>query len=353
MSICWKTLGFRSALDALYYSGAHRLLAPLSRGVGLVYMLHRVVPERGDPFQPNHFLEVSPQFLEQAIVRTRAAGVEFVSIDTAHERLKACAFDRRFAVLTFDDGYRDNLENALPILKRHEVPFTIYASSGIADASCELWWIAVERIVAACDSVAIDFEGHRETVPCATTSEKNAAYRRLCHWLSVELDEAAQRRAIRQLAQEADLDLDQMCRSLAMDWDELRRIAAEPLATIGAHTLGHHAVARLERHEAERQISADADRLEAELGERPTHFAYPYGSSFAAGRRDFEIAERLGFKTAVTTRPGQLFSEHGAHLTALPRVSLNGDYQKARYVEMFLGGAPFALFNRFRHLNVA
>lgn len=353
MAICWKTLGFRRALDALYFSGAHRLLEPVSRGIGLIYMLHRVLPERNEPFQPNHFLEVTPDFLEHVIERTREAGVEFVSLDEAHDRLKRRAFDRRFAAMTFDDGYRDNVEHALPILKRHGVPFTVYASSGITDGTCELWWIAVERIVAAHDRVVVEFEGHVESLDCADTAEKFAAHRRLCHWLSMQLDEQAQRRAIRKLAADHGLDLDVMCRSLAMDWDELRALAGEPLATIGAHTLSHHAVARLSAEEAERQIGADADRLEVELGARPAHFAYPYGSAVAAGPRDFAIADKLGFKTAVTTRAGQLFSEHADHLTALPRVSLNGEYQRDRYVTMFLGGAPMALYNGFRHLNVA
>lgn len=352
MSICWKTLGFCTALDTLHYSGASRLLEPVSRGVGLIYMLHRVLPARDDAFQPNALLEITPEFLEQAIVQTKAAGIEFISSDEACERLENCDFSRRFAVMTLDDGYRDNMQHALPVFKMLDVPFTIYASSGITDGTCELWWIAAEKIVAATDKLEIDFEGHRETLVCATLSQKYAANRRLVDWLGLGLDEGAQRRAIRQLANEAGLDLDAMCRSLAMDWDELRAIAKEPLATIGSHTLNHHAVARLDEAEAERQIEEDADRLERELGKRPQHFAYPYGWPAAAAGRDFEITRRLGFRSAVTTRPGHLFAGHADHMTALPRVSLNGLYQKPRYVDLFMSGAPFALFNRFRRLNV-
>ncbi|AXS40964.1 polysaccharide deacetylase [Breoghania sp. L-A4] len=315
-------------------------------------MLHRVMPAHDEAFQPNSFLEITPEFLELVIERTRAAGIEFVSIDTACERLKSREFGRRFAVLTFDDGYRDNMEHALPVLKKHGVPFTIYASSGITDGTCELWWIAAERIVAGTDVVEIDFEGHRETLPSASLSEKVAANKRLVEWLGLGLDEHSQRRAIRQLAGEAGIDLDAMCRSLAMDWAELRRMASEPLATIGSHTLNHHAVGRLDHREAARQISEDADRLEAELGSRPQHFAYPYGWPEAAGMRDFGIAARLGFKSAVTTRPGHLFAGHADHMTALPRVSLNGNYQKKRYLKLLISGAPFVLYNRFRRINV-
>ena len=203
---------------------------------------------------------------------------------------------------------RDNLDVALPVFRRRGVPFTVFASSGIADGTCELWWLALERIIAENSEIRVDFEGMRETLPAATAAQKNTAYERLGCWLGRELDEHAQRRAIRALAEAAEVDLAALCRSLAMDWDGLRRLDAEPLATIGTHTVGHHAMARMPEAEAREQIVCDMDRHEAELGRRPEFFAYPYGGRQAAGPRDFAIAAELGFKLAVTTRPGQLFS---------------------------------------------
>jgi hypothetical protein len=71
------------------------------------------------------------------------------------------------------------------------------------------------------------------------------------------------------------------------------------------------------------QMVGSADRIEQELGQRPAYFAFPCGDPGSAGPRDFALAARAGFKTAVTTRKGMLFSDHRDHLTALPRVSLN------------------------------
>jgi len=96
-----------------------------------------------------------------------------------------------------------------------------------------------------------------------------------------------------------------------------------------------------------------ADRIEQELGQRPACFPVPCGDPGSAGPRDFALAARAGFKTAVTTRKGMLFLDHRDHLTALPRVSLNGDYQSLTYTAVYLSGAPFALWNGFQQVNAA
>ena len=83
------------------------------------------------------------------------------------------------------------------------------------------------------------------------------------------------------------------------------------------------------------------------------HLAYPYGDRVAAGPREFALARSAGFKTAVTTRPGMLFPASAAHPTALPRVSLNGNYQDARILPVLTSGAATAMWNGFRRVDAA
>ena len=85
-------------------------------GVGAILTLHHVRPQRPDAFQPNRLLEIEAAFLDSVIVGLRRDGFEFVSLDEAIARLGGRSA-RRFVALTFDDGYRDNVEYALPILK--------------------------------------------------------------------------------------------------------------------------------------------------------------------------------------------------------------------------------------------
>ncbi len=89
-------------------------------------------------------------------------------------------------------------------------------------------------------------------------------------------------------------------------------------------------------------------RIEKELGRPCRHFSYPYGCTQSAGEREFRIAEELGLETAVTTQKGLLYPEHAHELTALPRLSLNGDFQDIRYVKALLSGVPFALMNTLK-----
>ena len=86
--------------------------------------------------------------------------------------------------------------------------------------------------------------------------------------------------------------------------------------------------------------------------QRPVvHLAYPYGDRSAAGPREFAFARAAGFNTAVTTRPGMIFPENAEHPTALPRISLNGNYQTARVLPVLTSGAATAMWNGFRRVD--
>ena len=72
---------FRAAIEALYFSGAHRMLQPILGGVGAILTLHNVRPARPGQFQPNRLLEVTPKFFEDVIQRLRRSGADLVSMD--------------------------------------------------------------------------------------------------------------------------------------------------------------------------------------------------------------------------------------------------------------------------------
>ena len=134
---------------------------------------------------------------------------------------------------------------------------------------------------------------------------------------------------------------------------EIRDYAAEPLITIGAHTESHIMLAKADEDAAREDVDIGARRIKEQLGFRPRHLSYPVGDPGSAGPREFALAAELGFVTGVTTRPGVLFPEHREHLMALPRISVNGGFQRFRHLDVLLSGAPTALLNRFRRVDAA
>jgi peptidoglycan/xylan/chitin deacetylase (PgdA/CDA1 family) len=344
---------FRTALETLYFSGAHWLLRPVVGGVGVIVTLHHVRPARRDRFQPNRLLEVTPEFFERVIRRLRRSGADLVGMDEVHRRMRERDFPRRFVSITFDDGYRDTMQCAYPILKKYDVPFTVYVATSFADRIGELWWLALEAVIAQNELIGLRLDGRDRWFECGNVQDKRAVYDHIYWWLRQLKTEEELRTIVRELATRHRVDMAKFCADLCMDWQELSTLAADPLVTIGAHTVNHPILAKLGDTAVRAELENSRAVIEAALGTRPEHLAYPVGDRTSAGPREFKIAAELGFKTAVTTRPGVVFRRHAGHLTALPRVSLNGDFQRPRYAKVLLSGAATGLWNRFRRLNVA
>jgi peptidoglycan/xylan/chitin deacetylase (PgdA/CDA1 family) len=137
-----------------------------------------------------------------------------------------------------------------------------------------------------------------------------------------------------------------------MDWQELRQLSTDPLCTIGAHTVNHVMLKKLDSDSAVRdEMQRSREILEATLGVRPQHLSYPLGDPTSAGPREFRIAAELGFKTAVTTRPGVVFKTHREQLTALPRIPVNGEFQSQRCLKVMISGSATAMRDRFRYAS--
>jgi peptidoglycan/xylan/chitin deacetylase (PgdA/CDA1 family) len=343
----------RLGFETLYRTSAYAALQPLVQGVGAVLMLHHVRPSRVGEFQPNRLLEVTPEYLTSILERLEAARVDVITLDEMHRRMVEGDFARRFVCITFDDGYRDNKEWAYPILSRFSVPFCIYVPSAFPEHRCRLWWLALELAIARSDTVNMEIGGRTLSLACADAAAKCAAFRKLYWQLRACADEAEIHRAVDRLAAESGIDMAAETDGLCMGWDEIRALAADPLVTIGTHTVNHVMLAKASEEEARRELLDGRRAVEAQIGRPVEHLAYPYGGRDTAGEREFRLAAELGFKTAVTTRPGVLFQAHRRHMTALPRLSLNGEYQDMRYFDVLLSGAATAVANAFRRVDAA
>lgn len=335
----------RVALSALHFSGADSMLAPFTRGVGAIFILHHVCPDRPGAVEPNRDFKVTPQFLVQVIQQVRATGFEVVSLDEAHFRLVEGESRRPFVCFAFDDGYRDVLEHAYPIFQRYDLPFAVYVPTDYPDGHGELWWAALERVIIKVGALEVKIDGAQRRLRCAMPSEKEWAYQTLYRWLR-SIEESDARAFVRDLCVGADVDMTALGRELMMSWDQIRELAGDPRVTIGAQTRRHHALAKLTLAEARAEIEESVRRVERETGMACRHFCYPYGDAASAGQREYDLVRELGLKTAVTARKGLIHAAHAHALTALPGIQLTGDYQNPRYVKVLLSGAPFAFSGR-------
>jgi peptidoglycan/xylan/chitin deacetylase (PgdA/CDA1 family) len=347
-----KTI-IRAGLETLYFSGAHVALRPFFQGVGAILTLHHVRPSRRGAFQPNRLLEVTPGFLSAVIRRLKRSNLDIVSLDEMYRRLVERDFKRRFVCITFDDGYRDLLQYAWPILKKDNVPFALYVPTGFPDRIGELWWVALERIVANNDRLGLYVDGREERFDCISVDEKRNIYDQLYWWLRSRPTEEELREAIRDLSARYGIDLKALCDELCMTWEDIAELSRDPLVTIGAHTVNHPMLKKTSDRVARSEMEMSRAVIQSAIGIRPDHFAYPVGDLTSAGPREFALAAELGFRTAVTTQPGVLFREHRHHLMSLPRISLNGEYQQLRYLRVLMSGTATAMWNGFKRPKAA
>ncbi|HEV7317752.1 MAG TPA: polysaccharide deacetylase family protein [Ensifer sp.] len=310
-----------------------------ARGRGAIFTLHHVRPKRARPFDPNAHLEITPDFLDAALSALKRDGYRFVALDQLPEAL--AAEGGPVACFTLDDGYRNNLDHALPVFERHRAPFTVFVTGGFVDRTHTLWWETLAEVLARSAELRFDFGAGVETLQARTVSERQMAFNRVADFIHSR-DEAGSIASLNALAMARGVDPLAMTAQLTLDEAGLRRLAGSPLASLGAHTISHRSVARLDKDEARREIEDSARRVEAIVGRRPLTFAYPYGDALAASPRDHQIVADLGFTLAVTTRPGTLRAPAPA-LHALPRISLNGHFQRARYASALASGIPFRL----------
>src|SRR5207253_2646090 len=133
--------------------------------------------------------------------------VDLVSLDEMRRRLSEGIFWRRFICFTFDDGYRDNLTHAYPVLRRHAVPFAIYVPTSFPDRLGELWWLALQAVIAWNDRIGLVIGNEDQHFSCRTTREKYDAFNAVYWWLRSLPTERALRDTVHELCRRYRIDM--------------------------------------------------------------------------------------------------------------------------------------------------
>jgi peptidoglycan/xylan/chitin deacetylase (PgdA/CDA1 family) len=336
----------KAALQAAYYSGLYHVIARRYSGAGTIFVMHKIVREKTDSLAT--LLTTTASFLDRALAHFRPMA-DFVTMDAVLERLTnkgPLKAKRPFVALTFDDGFRDNLTLALPILRRYGAPATIYVCSGAPDRNLDPWPWRLERAIRELGELSLDLPGLPRRVFTQTFDEKRGAFDLLTRYIHRNLP--ANRDLPERLLCKARVSDESLIAEQFAGWEELRELARDRLITIGGHTVTHPSLRELEEDHAMAEIAEGRRRLAAQLDIAVSHFAYPYGASSNCGPREFALAARAGFVTAVTLRRGNVFPQHRNHLMCLPRLGLGGSEEALSSAVLGISGVPVALGSRWR-----
>ena len=310
---------------------------------GLILMYHRVAEIDSDPWG----LCVSPRRFSEQMEVLREYGTP-LGLSRYVQALDSGSPPRRPIVVTFDDGYIDNLSHAIPLLERHEVPATIFLVSGAIGLRREFWWDELERVVLQPGRLPRDLGlrigGNVQSWSLqGATDYDSDAFRSHRGWRVLTQDDPTRRHSLYRSLYFLLQPLAEHERLGVMDdllaWasrkptvrPEYRPVSVEEAVTlgeadlveIGAHTVTHSLLSALPPSEQYLEIQRSKENLEELLGRPVDHFSYPYGGLTS---ETVALVRENGFSCAVTTAGVPV--ERGADLFQLPRVQVedwNGD----------------------------
>lgn len=268
----------------------------------LILSYHRVAHREADP----HALCVRPErFAAQLDELSRIARIVPLALVTRPSR-------RPQVALTFDDGYRDNLTTAYPLLNSASAPATFFITTGMLDRRQEFWWDRLERLLIAEEVPAVRLElelgGHRLWFDARTPADRERAHHALHHRL-LGFDNATIARVLDQLAERFGSRPEPRQENLPLTSGELRLLAAADGVEIGAHSVTHPRLADLTPGRQRAEIATSKQTLEACVDAPVRSFAYPFGGPDAVD----DVAPRLvaaeGLDWACTTLEGRVTSD--------------------------------------------
>ena len=251
--------------------------------------------------EPNGFYpETSTVHFEKQIVHL-AKNYKIISLDEIVKRVIKKRSLRRCIAITFDDGFRDNYENAYPILKRYNVPATIFLTTGYIENRTAPWFIKLRYIFMKTEQTHFELSHKGTTISCPmrTRNEKFAASGKAMTYLKNCPDEE-RLPLLDRLCEELELNECQGLDNLMLTWDQIKEMARHGIS-FGAHTVNHPILSRISIEMAKKEIQESKRTIEAIIGKPVTIFAYPFGKKSQYTPQIFPILQELQFKCAVTT----------------------------------------------------
>ena len=305
-----KRLLRRSTASTLHATGLRRAFRSGRRGVP-VLMFHNVGNPKTTDYIPGH-MKVAEATLERLLAALARAGYGTLTLRQLVEAFERGETPRDAVVLTFDDGYKDNHDVLLPLLRRHKAVATVFVQTGPMHGRINwlhhYFWVLhrvgphkvgaelAQRLPAA------DGSASRQTLR-ALPQDPVAAEYQLKRVLKYEVSAADRDRLLAEIFAAAGGDDATLAREVWLSPEDCRALDAAGVE-LGAHTVDHLVLSSLDRAAQRAQIEGSLSDLRGWLGHDVTTFAYPYGRSWDYNADTLGVLKELGLRGAITAMPG-------------------------------------------------
>jgi peptidoglycan/xylan/chitin deacetylase (PgdA/CDA1 family) len=256
-------------------------------------------------FQPN--ISATPKMFEQQM--------EFISnwyhVISLQELnswlLKGTPLPPHAALITFDDGYLDNYTNAFPILKKFDFPAVIYLTSGYIASNRPFYWDLASYCFFYTQTDFIKFPDYSEKKWQSDTQKKEV----LKAWIEAMkvLSEDEKQLWVEKLPSELRVSIPRdLFKNVMLTWEQIIEMRSSKIE-FGAHTINHPILTRISLEDAKKEIVGSKEKIEKEIGDRITSFAYPNGMKADFNNAIASVIKGLGFQTAFTLLSGPTFKK--------------------------------------------
>lgn len=321
----------------------------------LILIYHRVTETTSDPWM----LSVSPRnFAEQLeVIRKHDLPISLRGLNGALDKRR---LPRRSVVVTFDDGYADNLYEAKPLLERYGVPATVFVATGILDSPRGFWWDALERTLlrpgTLPETLSLEIGGdtyRRELKDAASyplddyqahlkwsawgaydPTPRHALYRAL-HGKIKPLAPDAREKMLDALFEWSGAQPYAEPRHRTLSREEVAVLESGGLIEVGAHTVTHPVLSALPHSAQRAEIARSKTELEGILNHPVNSFSYPFGSEETYTAETVALARQAGFACACSTAHGVV--RRGSDRLRLPRMYVH-DWGGDEFEERLLDG---------------
>lgn len=266
-----------------------------------VLLYHRVTDLDTDP----QLLSVSPANFDAQIAFLKN-NYNLLKIEQFKEHLlNKKRFPANSVLITFDDGYADNLLEALPILEKHQAQALFYISTGTLNTENEYWWDAVERIVLLSKGTPVNdtytLRGKSYDLKGLDKAKREELYNALLPELRTMVS-AEREQKLAELAAIMNAETPRKTHR-AMTFEELKKMSVSESAVVGAHTHLHPSLGSLNYDEQYREIETSKKILEEKLSQKITHFSYPFGTRKDFNQDSIAIVKKLEFECVAANIP--------------------------------------------------